>query len=428
MSNPATDPVTINGSVAPGFESVRYLYERNMRSLVEADTQLCVYLGDERVVDLWGSADGRTEHSPDALTNVFSSSKNFEAIAMAWLFDQGLLDYGATVTEYWPEFGNANKEATTVADVMRHEAGLATFRTTLPIEDLQTQAIKRNAIGAVIENHPQRFRKGIDMQREYHAITRGWIVNEIFRRVDPAGRTIGEFIREQVATPLAADVVLGASDEDLDRIVRLSAPSVRFHLIESLKPKSMGRRIELNAWQGLKLFASFAGQVRNSTIIGAPPPITGLRRITDFTNAPIARAEIPSANCNCSARGLATVAAMLANLGQWQGQQWLSKDAWQAMHADPIERDMGFHTTFTQGGVASFSTGPYRNENVRKLNEGRHGFYGWMGLGGSVFQWHPRHKIGFGYVPTSLFPVDIFNERGKAYQAEVLRCVERLHG
>jgi len=49
-----------------------------------------------------------------------------------------------------------------------------------------------------------------------------------------------------------------------------------------------------------------------------------------------------------------------------------------------------------------------------------------MGLGGSIFQWHPHYKIGFGYVPTSLNVLDLVNERGKAYQTEVLRCVEKL--
>ena len=31
--------------------------------------------------------------------------------------------------------------------------------------------------------------------REYHAATRGYILNEIFRRVEPSGRTMGEFLR-----------------------------------------------------------------------------------------------------------------------------------------------------------------------------------------------------------------------------------------
>jgi hypothetical protein len=49
-----------------------------------------------------------------------------------------------------------------------------------------------------------------------------------------------------------------------------------------------------------------------------------------------------------------------------------------------------------------------------------------MGLGGSIFQWHPDYEIGFAFVPTWLHALDLCNERGKVYQAEVLRCVEAL--
>ena len=49
-----------------------------------------------------------------------------------------------------------------------------------------------------------------------------------------------------------------------------------------------------------------------------------------------------------------------------------------------------------------------------------------MGFGGSIFQWHPELEIGFGYVPTSLYVIDLMNERGKGYQREVVRCVQQL--
>ena len=84
-------------------------------------------------------------------------------------------------------------------------------------------------------------------------------------------------------------------------------------------------------------------------------------------------------------------------------------------------------TIFTQGGIAHFTPCDANSSKLDKaFNTGREGFYGWMGLGGSIFQWHPTHRIGFGYVPTSLNVVDILNERGKAYQAEVLNCIEQL--
>ena len=46
----------------------------------------------------------------------------------------------------------------------------------------------------------------------------------------------------------------------------------------------------------------------------------------------------------------------------------------------------------------------------RSLNKGREGFYGWMGLGGSIFQWNPELEIGFAFVPTSMHIIDLFRE------------------
>jgi hypothetical protein len=84
-------------------------------------------------------------------------------------------------------------------------------------------------------------------------------------------------------------------------------------------------------------------------------------------------------------------------------------------------------TRFTQGGVDCFRPcGPGSTLFERAFNQGREGFYGWMGFGGSIFQWHPEEDISFAFVPTSLHYLDFLNERGKCYQAEVLRCVARL--
>jgi hypothetical protein len=63
----------------------------------------------------------------------------------------------------------------------------------------------------------------------------------------------------------------------------------------------------------------------------------------------------------------------------------------------------------------------------RAYNQGREGFFGWMGFGGSIFQWHPEQDISFAFVPMSLHILDFLYEQGKGYQAEVLRCVGRLN-
>jgi len=405
MSSKAGANFQIQGTVAPGFESVKKVYEHEMQTMAEKNTQLCVYYKGERVVDLWASVTNDTKFSPNSIVNIFSSGKSLEAIAIASLVGRGLLDYKAKIVDYWPEFGANGKGELTIADLMRHEGGLAAFNTSLDPEDLFTENIKQNSVGKVIEDHPARFRKGNGSKREYHAITRGWIVNEVFRRVDPGGRTVGEYLREE-------------------------ALGFVFQFLQSLKPKILGRKIKHSFFQILGRLLKIIPGFRHATTRGAPAPYKGMKGIGFFNEPVVAMGETPSAAANCSARGLAKIAAMMSAGGKWAEREYLSEEAWKAMHADPVEADMGFGTTnFTQGGVNLFTEVSAKSTGLdRAFNVGREGFYGWMGFGGSIFQWHPRYQIGFGFVPTSLHVVDILNERGKVYQAEVLRCVERLKG
>lgn len=431
MTSQNKNQLRIEGTVAPGFESVRQLYVHNMESLEERNTQLCVYHKGERVVDLWASAIGDDTFSPDTLVNIFSSGKSLAALAMASLVDQGHLDYNEKISTYWPEFAANGKGDLIVADLMRHEAGLAAFNTSLPPEDLHTENIKKNLVGSVIEAQTSRFPKPPASRREYHAITRGWVANEIFRRADPAGRTIGEFLREDVSGPLEVDAMIGVREEDLPRISPVVPLGFLFTFLESLKPRFLGRRIERNIFQLIGRLARIIVGARRATVASAPPPFKGMTGLGNFNDPAVVRGETPSANANCTARGLAKIAAMLSGGGSWNGRQYLSAKGWDALHGNPVFADMSIMPSFfSQGGVNEFvdETSKGQKESVlgRALNDGRQGFFGWMGLGGSIFQWHPRHDIGFGYVPTSLNVLDILNERGKEYQREVVRCVENL--
>ncbi len=419
--------IQFNGSVKPGFEPVRDLYEHNMRTYHEHSTQLCVYHRGEKVVDLWASADGDAAFDADSLVNVFSSGKSLEAIAMASLYDQGLLDYTDKIATHWPEFAANGKGEVTIADLMRHESGLASFDTSLPPADLLTDNIKQNAVGAVIEKQAQHFPEGTDSKREYHAITRGWVANEIFRRLDPKGRTIGEFLREELSGPLGIDVHIGVKDDHIPRIKKGYTLGFGFIFKESLKPKFLGRRIELNFFQLLKRLYFLLPLLRKS-LAGAVPPMVGMKNTNIFNKPEVARGETPSANTHANARSLAKIAGAMAMRGRLDDHQVMSDRAWAALHDQPEKAQMLFmNTIFTQGGVSEFRhADEHTNVYDKGFNNGREGFYGWMGYGGSIFQWHPDHQIGLGYVPTSLYALDIVHERGKTYQAEVLRCVEAM--
>ena len=430
MDKNSTDLLQIHGTVSAGFESVRQLFEQQMHTMAERQAQLCVYYRGEKVVDLWADTTGSDDFSADSLANVFSSGKSLEAIAIASLVDLGLMQYDAKITAYWPEFGANGKDGLTVADLMRHEAGLANFDTSLDMEDLFRENIKQNAVGRIIEAQSPSYKNRDGSKREYHALTRGWIVNELFRRVDPAGRTIGEFLREEVSSPLNADVVIGVSEEERSRIFPVQALGFGYQLGQSVVPRFLGRRIVHNGWQIFSRLLRVMPMFFNNRKDGPPPPFATGSNALDYFNTPeFAKGETPSANANCSARGLAKVAAMMAAGGTLDGRQYLSTEAWTAMHEHPVEAIMGglLTTRFTQGGVDRYIPCTADSSRLeRDFNEGREGFFGWMGLGGSIFQWHPELDIGFAFVPTSLHVLDLLNERGKRYQAEVVRCAASM--
>ena len=80
-------------------------------------------------------------------------------------------------------------------------------------------------------------------------------------------------------------------------------------------------------------------------------------------------------------------------------------------------------TRFTKGGVNFYRNLEDANEGEKEhLNKNRDGFYGWMGYGGSLFQWHPELKIGFAFVPSVLNIVEFCNERGAVLQQLVKDC------
>ena len=417
----------INGTTAAGFEPVQQLFEKQMHSLAEENAQLCIYHCGQKVVDLWYSKADGPIFKPDSLVNVFSSGKSLEAIAIASLVGKGLLSYETRVEDVWPEYRGGGKENTRVADVMRHEAGLANFDTAVDVDDLLPENIKANRLGIVIEKQKQHFRSPEIGRREYHAMTRGWIVNEVFRRVDPAGRTIGEYLAEEISGPLDADVMVGLNAEQLQRVSKITPLSIGRHILASLRPKALGRRVLHSFLQLMVRLLKILLAVRKGSSMRTPP-VREMRGIGFFNDNRMRRGETPSANTHASARGLARIAAMMAAGGHLDSVNCLSTPAWQELHKDPMPATMGglLPTRFTQGGVDQFLPCTDASSQFTKaLNEGREGFYGWMGLGGSIFQWHPDAELGFAFVPTSLHLLDFFNERGKLFQEMALECAKR---
>ena len=203
----------VGGRTAPGWEFVRPLFEENF--LVERDlgASLAMYHQGELVVDLWGGWFDRSYqrvYDNDTLQLVFSTTKGLVAVAAALCVQRGLIDYSALVTKYWPEYGQQGKENTTVADLLSHRAGL-------PFEMISFDSVTN---WTTMVNHLERLEPlwPPGSAHGYHALTYGWLVGEIIRRADPQHRTVGQFIREEIADLLQIEFYIGLPDEEEDRV------------------------------------------------------------------------------------------------------------------------------------------------------------------------------------------------------------------
>merc|ERR1712087_586092 len=415
MGQASSKTFAVEGFTAPGYEKVREMFERNFSRGADQTAQLCVYVGEEVVVDLWAST-SQSAYTGDTLTNVFSSTKSITAIAMAALVDLGLINYSDKISQHWPEFAENGKGDVTIADLMRHEAGLANFDTPIDIEDTLRENIKKNSLGEVIARQKCVYPEG--GKREYHAITRGWVANEIFRRVHPEGKTIGEFVDEKIARPLEADIYIGVPASKEQDYVPVHEFKLKKMIKESLKPAS-SRAISLGFLELMKTLNMFRKLVGSIKPTFKQYKDFDMRMLGPVYNIDIVRrGETSSANGNCSARGLAKLGAVMANQGTLAGLTLLSNKAWQALHSEATHATIFgvMNTNFTQGGINKF----------QEEEGGRDGYYGWMGYGGSVFQWHPDLRISFAYTPSLLHWCDGGNTIGRRLQQEVVLSVQKI--
>ncbi len=343
----------IEGTVADGYEPVREVFARQFADSRHANAQVCAYVGGAKVVDLWGSAVGDEEYDGDSIQTVFSATKSVTSIAFACLVGTGAVDYSDKISKHWPQFGKNGKEDLKVEDLMRHEGGLARWAGTISYEDTLRENVKQNSIGKVIEEEELSFPDGEPGKREYHGLTRGWILNEIFQRVHPDGKTIGEFLSEEIAGPLGIDVYIGAPDGG-NKNCKLTAPTNGYLLLNSALPGFISRRVEVSALQMIKAGlaisknAKKAGQASEEKartafpITGVAPKDLAPSNMCNVLDTETMRpGESPSANGACSARGLAHLGAGAVGGGVGDGGRVMVESAVESVPEAGVPRESG---------------------------------------------------------------------------------------
>ena len=282
----------IQGFCDETFAPLREAFEKCFKEHGDIGASFAVTKDGEYVADLWGGYLDQERTRPwleDTIVNVYSSTKTMMALVALVLSDRGEIDLYAPVCRYWPEFASNGKERIEVRHLLSHTAGLSGLDNAILEEDLYDW----EKIVSLLEQQRPWWEPGT--VSGYHAITQGYLVGELVRRV--TGRTLGQFFSEEIAEPLSADFYIGTPKEHFPRIGNLIA-DFETPQFDDVEPGSIQE----------KTFKS--------------PLVTTSASRTDKWRL----AEIPAANGHGNARSVVKAQTPLANQGSGFGVDLLSPD------------------------------------------------------------------------------------------------------
>ena len=359
--------ITINGECDPRFSRVRDSFIQNFEQRGELGAAASVVVDGKCVVDIWAGHADQAKTRPwnrDTIVNVWSTTKGLCAMCAHRLADQGKLDLDAPVAKYWPEFAAAGKGSIPVSALLNHRAGLAAIRTPLKPDDI----FSWEKVTTELARQEPWWKPGT--KHGYHAITFGWLVGEVVRRI--SGKSLGTYFRDEIAKRLSADAHIGIGPEFDARVAEI---------IYAPEPKPGERNI-------------FAEMMKDPASVSA---MTIFNPPTMFTQATTNSrawrgAEIPGANGHANARALARIYGALARGGEVDGVKLFGPREIERCYT---EQSKGLDAVLPL--TTRFGLGFMLSQPGAQMGPNAHTF-GHPGAGGSLGFADPDAKVGFGYV------------------------------
>jgi CubicO group peptidase (beta-lactamase class C family) len=334
----------VRGFVHDGFEKVRDTFAANLDSGADLGASFCVTKNGETVVDLWGGFADAAKTRPwvgDTIVNVYSTTKTMTALTALLLADRGLIDFDAPVAKYWPEFAANGKANIKVSHLMSHSAGLSGWKEPITKDVLYDWEKATSLLAAQAPLWEPGTAPG------YHAMTQGYLVGEVIRRV--TGKSIGTVFRQEIAEPLKADFWIGLPASEDKRVAELVPPPPS----EAVGGGPMQSEIQRN-------------MATNPGIDVAETKTRAWRG-----------AEIPAAGGTGNARSVAEVHTILANGGIAKGRRFMSEAGVRKaleLQSEGTDKVMNIPARFGMGFGLAGGAVPLPNPNT---------IY-WGGYGGSI--------------------------------------------
>jgi CubicO group peptidase (beta-lactamase class C family) len=348
----------MDGHVHPDFTEVADVFRHQLQR-TQGGAAVTVFHRGEAVVDLWGGS--RTvEGDPwesDTVAMCFSTTKGVASFALHQQVDAGLVEYDAPVATYWPEFAQNGKEDVTVRHVLSHSAGLHRVRSV--VEGAHHMLDWEHMVDALARESPA-YEPG--SRTGYHALTYGWLVGEIVRRV--TDRTLAEVVADDIADPLGLDgLYLGCPPDQRHRV----APLEPMGTPRNVLPRPV-RQVEKKIGEQMgKALSMVRFPINPRRMINALIP----RGMEDVVAGPeLMDAEVPALNGFLTARSLGAMYAVLAGGGSLGDVQLLSPETVdqigeeQNSRADlvlvvPMRWRLGYHRVMTSRGPSPTGFGHF---------------------------------------------------------------------
>lgn len=387
--------VVVQGHVHPDFapvaEKLRGVLKGGRFGGIPGGAAVAVYHRGELVVDAWGGVKDAAgaPWERDTMAMSFSTTKGVVATVVHRLADRGELAYDDPVARYWPEFAAAGKGEITVRQLLTHQAGLHAVRGLVSSAE---SLLDWDSMVARLAAAEPRWEPGV--RSGYHALTYGWLVGEVIRRV--TGLTVDEAVQREIAEPLGLDGLrVGLPEPERVRAAKLLMPAKSVERLERLADRLEKR----------DRFRPFV----EALVVDDFLDIALSERIHD--------SEIPAANGMFTARSLARMYAAIATPEAFDEPPLLSPEITaQATEIQTRERDavigfnmrwrLGYHMAATTAGVLP------------------HGF-GHFGFGGSGAWGDPDSGLAVGFVVNAVAGTPFGDLRFLRIGGAAVRSAER---